>query len=131
MNPLSCAREPLRVDCSVCVCSCTQRSPQSATVRGHASYTPSPPDLTIRTIFAAIADAGEPSVHFTAAVHRPLSLEDRARYMQRREQRDLLARLIFSVVDAIPTFIIGIVYSITIVTESGQANNIKSCPTNC
>ena len=62
------------------------------------SYTPSPPDLTIRTIFAAIADAGEPSAHFTAAAHRSLSLEDRARYMQRREQRDLLARLIFSVV---------------------------------
>ena len=73
-------------------------------------YTPSPPELTIRTIVFTISQAGEPSAPFTAAVHHPPSLEDRARYMQRREQRHILTRLLFSVVAAIPTFILGIVY---------------------
>lgn len=74
------------------------------------SYTPSPPNLTIRSIIHAIEGAGEPATPFTASIHRPPSLEDRARYMQRREQKSLLQRLLFSVIVAIPTFIIGIVY---------------------
>lgn len=74
------------------------------------SYTPSPPNLTIRSIIHAIEGAGEPATPFSASIHRPPSLEDRARYMQRREQKSLLQRLLFSVIVAIPTFIIGIVY---------------------
>ncbi|KAI0751648.1 heavy metal translocatin [Daedaleopsis nitida] len=74
------------------------------------TYTPSPPRLTIRTIIKTIEGAGESSTHFTATIHRPPSLEDRARYMQRREQRHMLQWLLFSIVGAIPTFIIGIVY---------------------
>ncbi|KAI0677106.1 heavy metal translocatin [Trametes maxima] len=74
------------------------------------TYTPSPPDFTIRTIIRAIEGAGEPSAPFTASIHRPPSLEDRARYMQRREQKSLLMRLLFSVVVAVPTFVVGIVY---------------------
>ncbi|KAH9918191.1 heavy metal translocatin [Epithele typhae] len=73
-------------------------------------YTPSPPSLTIRTIVAAIANAGEKPGSFTATIYQPPSLEDRARFMQRREQRHLLSRLLFSVVAAVPTFILGIVY---------------------
>lgn len=82
------------------------------------TYTPSPPDLTIRTIVAAISMAGQPSTNFTAAIHRPPSLEDRARHMQRREQRHLLWRLLFSVVAAIPTFILGIVYMTLVPAEN-------------
>ncbi|KAI0774139.1 heavy metal translocatin [Fomes fomentarius] len=74
------------------------------------TYTPSPPHSTIRTVISAIENAGELSTHFKVTLHRPPSLEDRARFMQRREQRDLLWRLSFSFIAAIPTFIIGIVY---------------------
>ncbi|RPD67317.1 heavy metal translocatin [Lentinus tigrinus ALCF2SS1-7] len=72
-------------------------------------YTPSPPEFTIRTIVRAIETAGG-DTQFTAIIHRPPSLEDRARNMQRREQRHIFWRLLFSIVAAIPTFIIGIVY---------------------
>ena len=72
-------------------------------------YTPSPPEFTIRTITRAIETSGDDG-QFTAVIHRPPSLEDRARHMQRREQRHILWRLLFSIVAAIPTFIIGIVY---------------------
>ncbi|KAH9900017.1 heavy metal translocatin [Cubamyces lactineus] len=83
------------------------------------SYPPSSPSFTIRTIIRAIEGAGDPKSPFTASLHRPLSLEDRARYMQRREQKSILLRLIFSVVVAIPTFIIGIVY-MTLVPASNS-----------
>ncbi|KAI9001426.1 heavy metal translocatin [Trametes punicea] len=73
------------------------------------SYTPSPPTFTIRTIIDAIEKAGDAKNQFTATIHQPLSLEDRARDMQRREQRNLFLRLMSSVIVAIPTFIIGIV----------------------
>ncbi|OCH90973.1 heavy metal translocatin [Obba rivulosa] len=74
------------------------------------SYVPSPPSFTLRTIAHAIATSSAPSTPFTITVHHPPSLEARARNMQRRELRHLLERLIFSVIVAIPTFIIGIVY---------------------
>ncbi|GJE84166.1 heavy metal translocating P-type ATPase [Phanerochaete sordida] len=75
------------------------------------SYTPSPPDFTIRTILDAINVATAASSHpFTATIYHPPSLEERARRMQAKEQRALLVRLLFSVVVAIPTFIIGVVY---------------------
>ncbi|KAH8105973.1 heavy metal translocatin [Cristinia sonorae] len=78
------------------------------------SYRPEPPIFTIRTIIDAIAavplnsEAGPG--HFTAAIHHPPSLEDRARRMQARDQHALLSRLLFSFIVAIPTFIIGVVY---------------------
>lgn len=74
------------------------------------TYTPSPPDLTIRTIVKAIEGAGDSASPFTAAIHRPPSLEDRARYMQRREQKHILQRLFFAIIAAIPSFILGVVY---------------------
>ncbi|EIN10752.1 heavy metal translocatin [Punctularia strigosozonata HHB-11173 SS5] len=76
------------------------------------NYTPSPPDITIRTIVAAIAasKSPDPDSKFAVSPYDPPTLEDRARAMQQREKRHLLHRLLFSVVVAIPTFIIGIVY---------------------
>ncbi|KAH9853626.1 heavy metal translocatin [Lenzites betulinus] len=74
------------------------------------TYTPAPPHLTIRSIVRVIEGAGDADTKFSASIYRPPSLEDRARYMQRREQKDLLMRLVFSIIVAIPTFIIGIVY---------------------
>ena len=74
------------------------------------SYTPSP-DFTIRTIIDAINAPTSASTHpFTATIYQPPTLEERARYMQAREQRALLRRLVFSIIFAIPTFIIGVVY---------------------
>lgn len=75
------------------------------------SYVPSPPEFTIRTIIDAINSPSASSSHpFTATLHHPPTLEERARYMHAHEQRALLIRLIFSVIVAIPTFIIGVVY---------------------
>ena len=74
------------------------------------TYTPAPPDLTIRTIVRVIEGAGGRQTPFTASIHHPPSLEDRARYMQRREQRHILWRLLFSVIIAIPMFLLGVVY---------------------
>ncbi|OBZ70406.1 putative copper-transporting ATPase HMA5 [Grifola frondosa] len=74
------------------------------------SYIPSPPSFTIRSIIHAIANAPSPSTPFTVHIHHPPSLEVRARQMQQHEQRHLLERLIFSIIVAVPTFVIGIVY---------------------
>ncbi|KZT72475.1 heavy metal translocatin [Daedalea quercina L-15889] len=75
------------------------------------SYVPSPPTFTLRHIIHRISSVASPSgAPFSASLHHPPSLEDRARRMQQREQRHLLERLLFAVLAAIPTFIIGIVY---------------------
>lgn len=74
------------------------------------TYTPAPPNLTIRVIIRIIEGAGEPQTPFRASIYHPPSLEDRARHMQRREQRHILWRLLFSVVAAIPMLILGVVY---------------------
>ncbi|KAH9844171.1 heavy metal translocatin [Rhodofomes roseus] len=74
------------------------------------SYVPSSPTFTLRHIIQRISSAPSPDgTPFVASVHHPPSLEDRARRMQEREQRQLLERLVFAVIAAIPTFIIGIV----------------------
>lgn len=72
------------------------------------SYTPSPPDFTIRNIIQTIATVKSPP--FEVSIVKPPSLEERARIMHAQEQRNLLYRLISAIVLAIPTFIIGIVY---------------------
>lgn len=76
-------------------------------------YTPSPPDFTIRTIldlFSASKPESAPTHPFSATLHQPPTLEERAKRMHAQEQRALLLRLAFSFVAAIPTFIIGVVY---------------------
>ena len=72
------------------------------------SYQPDAPALTVRTIIAAIASSKSPP--FVVSIHKPPSIEDRARAMQQREQTALLRRLVLAVLIAIPTFIIGIVF---------------------
>lgn len=75
------------------------------------SYRPDAPTFTVRTIIEAISGVPSPDGgHFSATIYHPPSLEDRARRMQVREQRALLYRLIFSIIAAIPTFIIAVVY---------------------
>jgi hypothetical protein len=72
------------------------------------TYDPSPPAFTIRDIVSAITLSNSPQ--FRVTIDNPPSLEDRARLLQARERRSLLHRLGFSVLIAIPTFIIGVVF---------------------
>ncbi len=72
------------------------------------TYEPSPPAFTIRDIVSAIVSSS--SSPFKVTVHKTLSLEERARLLQDKEKRSLLYRLGFSVIVAIPTFIIGVVF---------------------
>ncbi|KAF7793679.1 hypothetical protein EIP86_004794 [Pleurotus ostreatoroseus] len=75
------------------------------------NYVPSPPEFTIRTIIDTISnDSSGQSRPFTASLHHPPTLEERARHMRAHEQRVLLLRLVFAVIVAIPTFVIGVVY---------------------
>ncbi|KAH7929427.1 heavy metal translocatin [Leucogyrophana mollusca] len=80
------------------------------------SYEPSPPDMTIRSIISTITSV-DPKFH--VSIYRPPSLELRTRSMQLREQRNLLRRLLFTVIVAIPTFIIGVVY-MSLVSSGNQ-----------
>ena len=75
------------------------------------SYVPNPPTFTIRDIVSAISDPRVPTSRpFTVIIHHPPTLEERAKIMHAHEQRDLLYRLVFAFVVAIPTFIIGVVF---------------------
>lgn len=89
---------------------------QDAVLR--VSYVPEAPHFTIRHILASIS-ASDPA--FKASIHRPMSVEERSRRMQIREQRYILYRVILSVLAAVPTFVIGIVYmNLVPVSNSGS-----------
>jgi len=75
-------------------------------------YKPSPPDITLRTIFDGIR-----TDRFNPSLEKRITLEERSRLLQIREQRHILWRIIAAVILAIPTFIIGIVY-MTLVPRS-------------
>ncbi|KAL8740982.1 MAG: hypothetical protein Q9190_006364, partial [Brigantiaea leucoxantha] len=70
-------------------------------------YAPSPPSVTIRTILDALNNVDD---RFTASVFHPQSLEERSQAMQLSEKRKLQWRLVLSLIIAIPTFLIGIVW---------------------
>ena len=72
------------------------------------SYTPGTSVFTIRTIISAIASANSPP--FDVSVYHPPTLEERACRTRLLERWNLLYRLAFSFIVAIPTFIVGIVY---------------------
>jgi heavy metal translocating P-type ATPase len=71
------------------------------------TYKPKAPKFTIRTILEAISDADSA---FELSIYHPMTIEERSRRIRVREQRHILYRFILSVVIAIPTFILGIVY---------------------
>jgi P-type Cu+ transporter len=71
------------------------------------SYKPQSPKFTIRTILEAISNA-DPA--FQPTIYHPMTIEERSRRIRAREQRHILYRFILSVIIAIPTFILGIVY---------------------
>ncbi|KXJ90509.1 E1-E2 ATPase-domain-containing protein [Microdochium bolleyi] len=71
------------------------------------SYTPEPPEVTVRSIAARI-ETILPEV--SVSVFHPPTLEERAKRLNRRRRQRLLLRIIFTAAVAIPTFVIGIVY---------------------
>ncbi|KAL7621882.1 hypothetical protein AAE478_007382 [Parahypoxylon ruwenzoriense] len=71
------------------------------------TYVPEVSKFTIRRILEAI-DASDPA--FKAAIYHPPTLEERSKRIHARHQRQILLRVIFTFIVAIPTFIIGIVY---------------------
>ena len=70
-------------------------------------YTPDAPSFTIRHILAAIEQADR---DFVPHIYHPPTLEERARNIAKRHQRDLLLRVIVTAILTIPTFIVGIIY---------------------
>ncbi|KIL55065.1 hypothetical protein M378DRAFT_188688 [Amanita muscaria Koide BX008] len=72
------------------------------------SYVPRPPSFTIRNIVSLIESSNNSP--YRVAVHHPPSLEECTKTMEAREASDVLFRLIFAALAAIPTFVIGIVY---------------------
>ena len=70
-------------------------------------YSPSPPGTTIRHIIDTIENLGKP---FSVEIYSPPSIEQRSQAMQKQEQYRLLIRLVFSLVVAIPTLLIGVVW---------------------
>ncbi|KAH8424093.1 putative copper resistance-associated P-type ATPase [Aspergillus melleus] len=79
------------------------------------TYKPCPPTLTIRSIIDVLNKAHHA---FTASVYHPPSIEDRSRAMQLHERRRLLSRLLFVLIVAIPTFLIGIVFMSLVSTDN-------------
>ncbi|KAL8393661.1 hypothetical protein RB595_003407 [Gaeumannomyces hyphopodioides] len=71
------------------------------------TYVPRPPGLTVRKIIAAV-EASDPV--FGASIHHPPTLEERSKEIQRRHQRQILYRVIFTGIACVPTFVLGIVY---------------------
>lgn len=71
------------------------------------TYTPRVPDFTIRTIMAAITSV-DPSI--TPAIHHPPTLEERSRKIHRKEQIRIFIRVLLTLLIAIPTLIIGVIY---------------------
>ncbi|OCK82080.1 heavy metal translocatin [Lepidopterella palustris CBS 459.81] len=70
-------------------------------------YLPEPPNFTIRNIIESIV-AIDPV--FKPSIYHPPTIEERARDMHARERRRICFRLALSIISAVPTFIIGIVY---------------------
>ena len=80
------------------------------------SYSPSQPGVTIRHIIAAIQSLDK---SFDARSYTPPSIEERSQAMQKHEQYRLLVRLLFSLVVAIPTLLIGVVWMSLAPASSG------------
>ncbi|TAQ87078.1 hypothetical protein B7494_g4599 [Chlorociboria aeruginascens] len=71
------------------------------------SYTPQSPNFTIRNIFAKISAVDDALV---PSIYHPLTLEERSKNIHLREQQRILIRVLATLIVAIPTFIIGIVF---------------------
>ncbi|KAI9810912.1 MAG: hypothetical protein M1827_005771 [Pycnora praestabilis] len=71
------------------------------------TYTPQPPRFTVRHIISTIKSLDK---SFATNIYHPPSIEERSRIMQLHEQHRLFLRLLLSVIFAIPTFLVGVVW---------------------
>jgi Cu+-exporting ATPase len=86
------------------------------------SYTPSIPSLTIRSIIAALSEVES----LKASIYHPPTLEERSRKIHARERLRIFIRVVATLIVAIPTFIIGIVYmSLVPSSNSGRQFLLK------
>jgi P-type Cu+ transporter len=88
------------------------------------SYIPEAPSFTIRHILAAI-EATDPA--FQASIYHPPTLEEKSKLIVAKHQRQLLIRVIFTAIVAIPTFVIGIVY-MSLVPEHDESKMLLMDP---
>lgn len=79
------------------------------------SYEPRPPSFTAREILNTINDV---SSELHASIWHPRTIEERSKEIQTAERRKLLLRFALSLVTAIPTFIIGIVYMTLVASDN-------------
>ncbi|THW67728.1 heavy metal translocatin [Aureobasidium pullulans] len=79
-------------------------------------YQPQPPTLTLRHIIDTI-NAVDDEVQ--VSIFNPPTLEQRSREIHAAERRKILLRFTLSLVTAVPTFIIGIVYMTLLNYENG------------
>jgi len=73
----------------------------------YLDYVPDLPRMNIRTILRAISGT---DVALEVSIYHPPTMEERSRKIYAREQKLILARVILTLVLAIPTLIVGIVY---------------------
>ncbi|KIW01598.1 uncharacterized protein PV09_07070 [Verruconis gallopava] len=71
------------------------------------SYEPEAPYFTIRHILAAIESVDQT---LRANIYHPPTLEERARAMHARERLHIIYRVVLSILAAIPSFLIGILF---------------------
>ncbi|KAL1901524.1 hypothetical protein Sste5346_001931 [Sporothrix stenoceras] len=83
----------------------TKPTPQRPIIK--LKYIPEAPNFTIRHILAAIEASDS---ELSASIYHPPTLEERSKIIQRKHQRQIMYRVIFTGIICIPTFIIGIVY---------------------
>lgn len=88
------------------------------------SYVPDAPGFTIRQILAAV-QASDPALR--ASIHHPPSLEERSKAAQKKHQWQLLYRALGTLIVAIPTFIIGIVY-MSLIPEDNPSKHYLMMP---
>ena len=84
------------------------------------TYVPSPPAFTIRDIVSAIVSSS--SSPFKVTVHKTPTLEDHTRLLQAKEKQSFLYRLVFTIIVAIPTFIIGVVFTSLVSSQNSTRN---------
>ncbi|KAK6840389.1 cryptochrome DASH- mitochondrial [Apiospora arundinis] len=71
------------------------------------TYIPSAPKVTIRRILATL-ESVDPA--FKASIHHPPTAEEFSRKMQTHHRNQLFYRICLTLIMAIPTFVVGIVY---------------------
>lgn len=71
------------------------------------SYVPNVRGVTIRSILSTLRDVDD---RLQVSIYQPPSLEERSQRIHAVERRRIVARVVLSVMTAIPTFIIGIVF---------------------